>query len=253
MIHQREGFAGLEFVCCFCLGSRRNSSRFPVEYFCKISENVSWSGRAAGPVSHVKWILNVSSSLHLILIPKMSRHSSAVTGQMLDLFRIFKLNNGLASERKGTTELTQTSSKCSTFTQEEQVRGDGGRGLPLLLQQPHAAEDQQRDGGGPGEVHLQGQEQPRRDKRRDHTLQWEIEERETGLFVSLQRSWWAPPPPPTSTGCGTSGRPPRPTRSGGILSGKKHMKLWSKNIVNNQTEYGSRSMLFSAQKPSSLI
>ena len=55
-----------------------------------------------GLVSHVKWILNVLSSLtlHLILIPKMSRHSSAVTGQMLDLFRIFKLNNGLAWERE---------------------------------------------------------------------------------------------------------------------------------------------------------
>ena len=64
-----------------------------------------------------------------------------------------------------------------------------------------------------------------------------------GLFLSLQRSWWAPLPPPTSTGCGTSGRPPRPTRSGGILSGKN---IWDFDRKISSTIRRSRLSLGAA-------
>ena len=92
--------SGLKFVCCCVFVSNlRGISVFLWNIFVK---SVRMFHDPPGLVSHVKWILNVLSSLtlHLILIPKMSRHSSAVTGQMLDLFRIFKLNNGLAWERE---------------------------------------------------------------------------------------------------------------------------------------------------------
>ena len=42
-----------------------------------------------------------------------------------------------------------------TCLQAEQVYPERGGGLPLVLQQPHAAADHERDGGGPREVHLQ--------------------------------------------------------------------------------------------------
>ena len=72
-----------------------------------------------------------------------------------------------------------------TCLQAEQVYPERGGGLPLVLQQPHAAADHERDGGGPRQVHLQvtctpihlytcthlqGQEQPRGDQRRDQPL-----------------------------------------------------------------------------------
>ena len=42
-----------------------------------------------------------------------------------------------------------------TCLQAEQVYPERGGGLPLVLQQPHAAADNERDGGGPRQVHLQ--------------------------------------------------------------------------------------------------
>ena len=75
-----------------------------------------------------------------------------------------------------------------TCLKAEQVYPERGGGLPLVLQQPHAAADHERDGGGPRQVHLQvtctsvhlcvhcipvhlqGQEQPRGDQRRDQPL-----------------------------------------------------------------------------------
>ena len=42
-----------------------------------------------------------------------------------------------------------------TCLQAEQVYPERGGGLPLVLQQPHAATDHERDGGGPRQVHLQ--------------------------------------------------------------------------------------------------
>ena len=42
-----------------------------------------------------------------------------------------------------------------TCLQAEQVYPERGGGLPLVLQQPHAAADHERDGGGPRQVHLQ--------------------------------------------------------------------------------------------------
>ena len=42
-----------------------------------------------------------------------------------------------------------------TCLKAEQVYPERGGGLPLVLQQPHAAADHERDGGGPRQVHLQ--------------------------------------------------------------------------------------------------
>ena len=42
-----------------------------------------------------------------------------------------------------------------TCLKAEQVYPERGGGLPLVLQQPHAAANHERDGGGPRQVHLQ--------------------------------------------------------------------------------------------------
>ena len=64
---------------------------------------------------------------------------------------VFILNLSASVGRAGTILNNKTN-----IMQTGQVPSHGIRGFPFLLQQPDEAADQEREQGGPREVHLQG-------------------------------------------------------------------------------------------------